>query len=69
MYPVVSLGQLDNLTAGKYGGTGEGGVLVMQERMTDANAAKVDVNARAHTSYASNVSKIDTPNIDVKRGI
>ena len=34
--------------------------------MKDANAAKVDANAKAD---ASDASKIDTPKIDVKIGI
>ena len=69
MSPSVSLRQLDNLTSGKDGGTFEGGVLVNQERMIDADTAKVDVNAKADAPDASAASEIDTPKIDVKRGI
>ena len=65
----VSLRNLDNLTSAKYGETGGGGVLVMQERIEDAHAAKVDVNAKADAPDASNASNIDTTKIDVKRGI
>ena len=57
---------LDNLKAGKDSGTGEYGVLVTQERMTDADAAKVDANTKAD---APDGSRINTPNIDAKRGI
>ena len=63
---------LDNLTAEKDGGTGEGGVLVTQERMTDSDAAKVDANVKADAPkgyVSSNSYNIDTPKIDVKRGI
>ena len=65
----MSLRQLDDLTAGKGGGTVEGGVLVTQERTTDADAAKVDANAKSDasdTSDASDGSKIDTPKDLVK---
>ena len=62
----MSLRQLGNLAAGKDGGTGEGGVLVTQERMEDADAAKVDENGKAD---APDASKIDTNKINVKRGI
>ena len=51
---------------------GEGGVLVTQERIKDADAAKVDANAKSdapYTSDASDSSNIDTPKIDVNRGI
>ena len=65
----VSLRQLDSLPYGNYGGTGEGGLLFMQVRMTDTDAAKVDVNAKSDAPDALDTSKIDTPNIDVKRGI
>ena len=67
--PSASSRHLDHLTSGKYGGTGEGGALVMQERITEADVAKVDANAKADAPDASGGSKIDTPNIDVKRGI
>ena len=43
-----------------------------EERMTDADADKVDVNAKSDApdaSDASNGSKIDNPKINVKRGI
>ena len=68
----VSLRQLNNRTAVKNGGTSEGGVLVTQEKMPDADAAKVDTNKKADTPNVSDASKgsnIDTTNIDVKRGI
>ena len=65
----VYLRQLYNLTAGKYGGTGEGGVLVTQQRIVDADATKVDVNAKVDAPDASDASKIDTTKINVKRGI
>ena len=57
------------MTSEKDGGTGEGGVLVTQERMTDYDTVKADVNAKSDASDASNASKINTPKIDVKRGI
>ena len=60
------------MTSGKDGGTGKGGVLVTQESMIDANTAKVYVKAKADAPDASNnpdTSKIDTPKIDVRRGI
>ena len=63
---------LENLTEGNYVGTDEGGVLLKEERMTDADADKVDVNAKSDApdaSDASNGSKIDNPKINVKRGI
>ena len=63
MSPSVSLRQLEDLTSGKDDGKGNGGVLVTQERMTDADADKVDANAKV---YASNASKVDTNKIDVK---
>ena len=47
----------------------KGGVLVTQESMTDADAAKIGANAKSDASDASNASNIDTPKIDVKRGI
>ena len=68
----VSLRHLYNLEDGKYGVTCEGGVLVMQKRMTDADAAKVDVNGKSDApgaSDASDSSKIDNTKINVKRGI
>ena len=55
-----------------YGRTGEGGVLVTQERITDADVAKVDANTKEDApdaSNASSASKIDTHKINVKRGI
>ena len=66
---IVSLRQLENPTAGKDGGSGEGGVLATQQRTTDTDAAKVDTNAKSDATHASDTSKIDTPNIDVKTGI
>ena len=65
----VSLIQLDNLKSGKDGGTGEGGILVTQERMADAYTAKVNANAIEDTPGASDSSKIDTAKIDVKTDI
>ena len=44
--PSVSFKNMDNLKSGKYGGMGEGGVLVTQESMVDADAYKVDANAK-----------------------
>ena len=67
--PIVYLRHLEKLTAGKYYVTGEGGVLVTQERMADADAAKVDVSAKADAPDASNAPKINTPKIDVKKGM
>ena len=64
--PSVYLRHMYNLTAVKDVGTGEGGVLVTQDRMEDADASKVDVNAEAD---APDSSKIDTTKINVKRGI
>ena len=64
--------QLNKLTSRKDGGKGDGGVLVTQERMADADADKVDANAKADAPDASdayNSSKIETPKIDLKRGI
>ena len=69
MSPSLSLRQLDNPTDGKDGGTGEGGVLVTQERMTDTDSAKVDVNTKADACNASNSSRINTPEINLKKGI
>ena len=40
------LRQLEKLTDGKDVGTGEGGVLVTQEKMIDAYVAKVDTNMK-----------------------
>ena len=65
----MSLIQLDNFTAGKDGGTVEGGVLVTQDRMTDTDASKVDANAKSDAPNASDGSKIGAPKIHVKRGI
>ena len=70
--PSVSLGQLENLTYGKDFGTGEGGVLARQERMTDSEASNIDTNAKADAPNASGTSdgsNNDTPKIDVKIGI
>ena len=67
--PSVYLEHLDNLIAGKDGGTGEGSVLVTQERTTDAEAAKVDANVKADTPDASDGYKINTTKIDAMRGI
>ena len=69
MSPSMSLRHLVNLTSGKYGVTGEVGFLVTQERMTDNDMAKVDANTKADTPDASDASKINTPKINVKRGI
>ena len=60
---------MDSLAAGKDFGTGEGGVLVTQERMTDTDVAKVDANAKSDAPDPSDASNIDTPNINVKRGM
>ena len=60
--------QLDNLISKKDDGTGDGGVLVTQDRMTDADADKVDANAKSDAPDASDASNIDTPKIDVKIG-
>ena len=57
---------MGNLTDGKDGGTSEGGVMVVQERKTDADTARVDANSKADSSDGS---KIDASNINVKRGI
>ena len=62
----MSLKHLDNLTAVNDCGTGEDGVLVTQERMTDSDAAKVDADTKVDAPDAYNGSKIDTPKIDVK---
>ena len=67
--PSVYLRHLENLKYGKGGVTGEGGVLVTQDRMTDANAAKVCANATVDATNSSDSSKIDNQKIDVKRGI
>ena len=40
--------------------------MVTQESTTDADAAKVNVNAKSDAPDASNASKIDTPKINVK---
>ena len=40
-----------------------------QERMIDADGDKVDADTKTAAPYASDASNIDTPNIDVKRGI
>ena len=74
----VSLRHLDKPTSGEAGVMGEGGVLVMQQSTTEVDADKVDTNAKSDApdtsdasdaSDASNASNIDTPNINVKRGI
>ena len=65
----VSLRKMYNLTDVKDGGTGEGGVLVTQDRIVDADTAKVDVNAKADAPDAFDASNIETTKIDVKRGI
>ena len=68
----VSLRQLDNLKDGNNDGTGYGVVLVTQDRMIDSYTAKVDVKAKADAtkkSDDSDASKINTPKINVKRGI
>ena len=57
--PSVYLRHLENLKYGKGGVTGEGGVLVTQDRMTDANAAKVCANATVEATNSSDSSKID----------
>ena len=44
-------------------------ILVTQERITDSDTAKVDANVKSDAPDASNASKINTPNIDVKTGI
>ena len=67
--PSMYLRHMDNLTPGKYDGTGEGGVLVIREMTKDALAAKVDMNTKSDDPDASNASKIDTTKIDVKIGI
>ena len=68
--PSVSLRHIENLIYGKDNGNCEDGLLVTQERMTDADAAKVDVNVKADAPDSSNdTSKINTLNIDVKIGI
>ena len=46
--------------------------MLIKERKTDADVAKVDANEKSdapNASVASDGSKIDTPNIDMKRGI
>ena len=51
---------------------GEDDVLVTKEKMIDSDSGKVNVNTKADTSEASdtsNGSKINSPKIDVKRGI
>ena len=58
--------QLDNLAAEKDGVTGKGGVLVTQERIIDADMAKVGKNTKADANDALDSSKIDTPKINVK---
>ena len=67
--PSVSLRHIDKLTSGEDGGTDEGGVLVMQERMADADATKVEVNTKVDAPDASGASKIDTNKINVKKEI
>ena len=64
--------QLQNMKYGKDCVTGEGGVLVAQQSMPGADAAKVKTNKKAdtpNTSDASNSSNIDTSNIDMNRWI
>ena len=61
--------QVIPIYAGKDNGTGEGGVLVTQDRMKDFDAAKVDANTKADAYDPSDASNIDTPKINVKRGI
>ena len=61
--------QLENLKYGKDFGTGEENLLVTQERMKDTDAAKVNANAKTDALDASDGSKIDIFNINVKIGI
>ena len=58
--PSVSLRQLGNLIAEKDCGTGDGGVLVTQERTVDADAAKVDENKKATAPIIPMLPKIPT---------
>ena len=60
---------MGKLTYGKDGGMGGGGFLLTQEGMTDTDADKVDANTEADAPDASSGSKINTPKIDMKRGI
>ena len=60
---------MENLTAMKDDETGKFGVLVIQERIADADAAKVNVNAKSDAPDTSDSSKIDTTKSDVKIGI
>ena len=55
--PSMYLRHMDNLTPGKYDGTGEGGVLVTHNRMTDSDADKVDAIAKVDAPGASCSSK------------
>ena len=41
----------------------------MQERVTDTGATKVDANVKSDAPNDSDASKIDTPNIHVRREI
>ena len=59
MSPSVYLEHLDNLIAGKDGGTGEGSVLVTQERTTDADGAKVTAKKEAEKSSNADKNKVD----------
>ena len=43
--------------------------MVTQERMTDTDSAKVDVNTKADARNASDSSRINTPEINLKKGI
>ena len=60
---------MEKLTYGKDGGMGGGSFLLTQEGMTDTDADKVDANTEADAPNASSGSKINTPKIDMKRGI
>ena len=68
----MSLRHTENLTSGKDSGTGEGGLLMMKERMKDTDVAKFDINAKSDVpdaSDASNGSNIDNTKVNVNREI
>ena len=60
---------MENLSSKNEGGTGEGGILVTQDRMIDSDSTKVNMKFKADASDTSNSSKISTPKVDLKKEI
>ena len=60
---------MEKLKSGKDGGNNEGSVLVMKGRLANNITAKVDANSKLDAPNDPNASNINTPNIDIPRGI